>query len=107
MYKIQLEVEENTRWLTKIDYDYFCPVNVSIDYYKNFLRKNFPFDLEDTKNLAPYHSRSLPTVKQTRKDKELQREAYERATESNHTFSPYWVVKKTRHHLLKTFTTTN
>lgn len=86
MYKIQLEVAGNKRWLTKLNYDYFCPVQISEDYYQKFLYKNFPFEIGDEFDLFPYHQHNIPSIKPDLLDQKLQKEAYQDITRSNSFF---------------------
>lgn len=88
MYRIKLIVNDNERWLTAMHYEYFCPVKIDKDYYTKFLYKNFPFELTDTIHLFPYNHRTLPTFKSTLKDEKLQREVYDKATNSDPVF--FW-----------------
>ncbi|GAF05940.1 type VI secretion system tube protein TssD [Saccharicrinis fermentans] len=73
MFKAKLEVNGYERWLTALHYEYFCPVDINEDRYRKFLQKNFPYELSDSYNLAPYNHRSLPLIKQSLLDKELER----------------------------------
>ncbi len=83
MYKIQLEVNDNKRWLTHMDYEYFCPVKVSDDYYKKFLYLNFPFQQGDQQDLFPYNVQNIPGIKPTQLDKKLRDEAYRISNQTN------------------------
>ncbi len=83
MYKIQLEVNGKKRWLTHMDYEYFCPVKVSDDYYKKFLYRNFPYQAGDEKDLFPYNEKNIPSIKPNQLDKKLRDEAYKSANQTD------------------------
>ncbi len=83
MHRIQLEVDGYKRWLTNVNYEYFCPIKIRKDFYTKFLYKNFPFEVTDSFDLSPYNKRNVPTIKLTRQDKKLQKEAYQTATINN------------------------
>jgi len=73
MYKIKLVVNSYERWLTSLRYEYFCPVEMDPEYYKKYLQKNFPFESDDTTDMAmaPYNHRTIPVVKISEYDKKL------------------------------------
>ncbi len=79
MFKIKLVADSYERWLTGLQYEYFCPVKMKDDYYTKFLYKNFPYEMNDPFSLALYHKHGLPTVKPSVKDEKLQREAYRKS----------------------------
>ncbi|WP_154665642.1 type VI secretion system tube protein TssD [Saccharicrinis fermentans] len=79
MYRVKLVVDSYERWLTSVYYEYFCPVDMDPEYYKKYLQKNFPFEPADTKDMAPYNPRTIPTVNPTFFDKELIRESLREA----------------------------
>ncbi|GAF03215.1 hypothetical protein [Saccharicrinis fermentans] len=65
MFKVKLEMEGLERWLTSLHYEYFCPVSINENKYRQFLKKNFPYEPSDAyvyqsnKNL-PFISQLLP-----------------------------------------------
>lgn len=62
MTKVQLTVNETTRWIDSLQYEYFNPVNKSEEKYRKTLQKNFPYDFGDDRDLFPYSTVTLPTL---------------------------------------------
>lgn len=94
MYKLKLIVDDNERWLNKLNYEYFCPVKDNNKYYQKFLQLNFPFDMEDSDHLSPYHKGNIPSVRLSRLDRELKKEAL-KESESDFTSNDFDNTPKT------------
>jgi len=93
MFKAKLEVNGHERWLTALHYEYFCPVDINEDRYRKFLQKNFPYELSDSYNLAPYNHRSLPLIKQSLLDKELERKCRQNLDDATSSYKMESVFK--------------
>ncbi|GAF05856.1 hypothetical protein [Saccharicrinis fermentans] len=84
MYKVKLVVNDYERWLTALHYEYFCPVAVDERYYRKFLQKNFPYEINDADDLHPYNHRSVPSIKPNVLEKRLQKQSMDEAKFANH-----------------------
>lgn len=63
MYRVRFEVNGLERWLTSLHYEYFHPVSVDPEYYRQFLKKNFPYEPADALSGYPYNTSQVPLIK--------------------------------------------
>lgn len=71
MYRVRFEVNGLERWLTSLHYEYFHPVSVDPEYYRQFLKKNFPYEPADALNGYPYNTSQVPLIKHRLIDEQI------------------------------------
>jgi len=85
MYKIKLVVDSHERWVSTLHYEYFCPVEVDKQLYRQFLQKNFPYKAGDADKVKA-KGHNVPTIRPSLLDEKLEAEC-KRQLESSF-FSP-------------------
>lgn len=71
MIKAQITVDGQSRWLNALFYEYFLPVYPDKSFYRAFLQKNFPYEINDAYSLFSFYNRNVPRITPTKADIEI------------------------------------